>query len=80
MKITIIHKQDCPRCECAIAEFTEDRHEIELHESLGEIADPGRRADMMTDLLRRDGDKDVFPQVFIYDRYVPWQPKQQKGA
>ncbi len=78
MKITIIHKPDCPLCELAIREFAGDGHDIELHESLGEIKDIGRRAEMMTDMLKCDGDKNVFPQVFIYDRFTPWKPKTNR--
>ncbi len=80
MKITIIHKPGCPLCELAIREFAGDGHVVELHHDLDEITDPGRRADMMTDMLSRNGDKNVFPQVFIYDLFVPWQPKEKKGA
>lgn len=80
MKITIIHKPGCPLCETAIREFAGDRHEVELYHSLEEIADIDRRCDMMTDLIRCDGDKSVFPQVFIYDRFACWQPKQPKGV
>jgi hypothetical protein len=77
MKITIIHKDDCPLCETAIREFTGDGHEVELHRSLSEITDKGRRCDMMADLLSAGGDKDAYPCVFIYDRFTPWQPKSK---
>ncbi len=80
MNVTIIHNPDCPLCERAIQEFTGDGHEVELYGDLTEIADIGRKVGMMTDLLRHDGDKDAFPQVFIYDRFVPWRPKGKKGA
>lgn len=78
MKITIIHKEGCPLCETAIREFTGDGHEVELYHSLSEIRDMNRRCDMMTDMLAAGGDKDASPNVFAYDRFIPWQPK--KGA
>ena len=80
MKITIIHKAGCPLCEAAIREFTGDGHEVELHHDIGEIEDADRRSDMLTDILRCDGDKGVFPQVFIYGRFIPWRPKEKKGV
>ncbi len=79
MKITIIHKSGCLLCEVAIREFTGDGHEVELYGSLGEV-EAMRRCAMMTDVLLAGGDKNVFPLVFVYDRFVPWQPKEKKGA
>ena len=76
MKITIVHKSDCPLCERAIKEFTEDGHDVELVHDLLEVPDESRRRDMMADMLSADGDKDVFPSVFAYDRFIPWQPKK----
>ena len=78
MKVTIIHKEECPTGALAIREFTEDGHEVEMYHDLGEIADIDRRCDMMADILSAGGDKDACPNVFVYDRYIPWQPK--KGA
>ena len=75
MKITIIHKPGCPLCELAIREFTEDGHEVELYGDLMDIQDVDRRNDMLTDLVCCDGDKSVFPQVFICDRFIHWKPK-----
>lgn len=75
MKITIIHKEGCPQCDLAIREFTGDGHEVELLHSLEDIADPGRKSGMMADLLSAGGDKDALPNVFAYDRFIPWKPK-----
>ena len=77
MKITIIHKEDCPLCEMAIKEFTDDGHEVELHNSLADIRDIERRNNMMADMMTADGDKDALPNVFAYDRFIPWQPKRK---
>ena len=76
MKITILHKDGCPLCDVAIREFIGDDHEVELLHSLSEIRDMDRRCDMMTDLLAAGGDKDAFPIIFVYDRFVPWKPKK----
>ena len=78
MKVTIIHKYECPPCYCAIEEFTGDGHEVELYHDLDEIKDAARRRNMMSDMMCGGGDKDVFPQVFIYDRFVPWKPKTNR--
>ncbi len=74
MKIAIIHKPGCPSCEMAIREFTDDGHEIEVYGDLMEL-EPMRRCAMMTDILLAGGDKDAFPIVFIYDRFINWKPK-----
>ncbi len=80
MKITIIHKPYCPLCERAIREFAGDGHEVELYMSWEEldIINRFRARDMMVDMLDRGGDKDVFPQVFVYDRFVHWEPKTNR--
>ncbi len=80
MNVTIIHRPGCPLCEAAIREFAGDGHEVELYGSLTEMpaSEFERKIKMMTDLLRCDVDIDALPQVFIHDRYIPWQPK--KGA
>ncbi len=79
MKITIIHKEGCPLCEAAIREFTGDGHEVEAYGGLEDV-EAMRRCAMMTDILLAGGDKNAFPLVFIHDRFIPWQPKEQKGA
>lgn len=75
MKVTIVHKPDCPKGYVAIREFVKDDHDIELYHSLSEIQDVKRRDAMMADVQMCDGDENACPLVFIYDRYIPWQPK-----
>ncbi len=80
MKITIIHKLYCPLCERAIREFAGDGHEVELYMSWEELdaINRLRARDMMTDMVCSGGDKDAFPQVFVYDRFIPWKPKTSR--
>ncbi len=80
MKVTIIHKPGCPLCELAIREFSIPGNKVEEYGDIFEIVDEWRRNAMMTDLILAGGDKNAFPQVFIDDRFVPWQPNDKKGA
>lgn len=77
MKITIIHQDGCQLCETAIREFTDDGHDVELLGCLSEIKDDERRRNMMADMMCAGGEKGEFPQVFVYDRFIPWEPKKQ---
>ena len=76
MKVTIIHKEGCPLCDMAIQEFENDGHEVEKLHSLETLKDMRRKSNMMTDMLSSGGDKDAFPNVFVYDRFVFWKPKK----
>ena len=78
MKVTIIHKAGCTVCDAAIQEFVGDGHEVEFYRDLLEIEDRGRRNGMMADMNMAGGDPNAFPNVFIYDRFVPWKPKMRQ--
>ena len=78
MKVTIIHKDGCTVCDAAIQEFVGDGHEVEFYRDLSEIEDADRRNDMMTDMLYAGGDNDKVPNVFVYDRFIPWRPKMRQ--
>lgn len=77
MKVTIIHKEDCPLCERAIDEFTKDGHEVFLYESMSELfkANSDRASSMMAEMQWLGVDIDKLPLVFIHDRFIPWEPK-----
>lgn len=78
MKITIIHKPGCALCDAAVREFSGDGHEVEPLRDLSEVENPERRRDMMADMLSAGGDKDAFPLVFVYDRFIPWRAKAER--
>ena len=77
MNTTIILKKDsCWLCDAAVREFIDDGHKVETYFDISEIDDADRRNKMMTDLLSAGGHQNMRPLVFIYDRFIPWQPKK----
>lgn len=68
--VTIIHSDDCPRCESMITWYRSIGIEPELYHDLSEIRDPERRRNLMAELMVNDGDKGLLPLVFEDDEYM----------
>lgn len=73
MTVTIIHSEDCPRCDRAIAHYRGRGIEPKLYPDLDSVRPIERRNEMAADMMVNDGDLTRLPIVFEDGRYVDWE-------